>query len=516
MHLGLVLDMTSAGLEDRPAIGSGDTSITHSELASRSWAAAAQLGDLGVPSVLYLGGNHLAFPIALFGAAGAGIPLIPLNYRLSNDQVEARLASHPGALVIYDERTLGPSGSGDPRAANTGSFDRQAHRYVERQSYLDALEGIDAAGPPPPPDPDLPCVLLYTSGTTAAPKAAVLRHRHLMAYLLGTVEFASAGADEACLVSVPPYHIAGLANLLTNTYAGRRICYLDQFDPETWLRTVGEQGITQAMVVPTMLARIVSHLEDRTHRLAGTPSLRTLSYGGAPMPSSLLRRAMELFPETGFVNAYGLTETSSTIALLDPEDHRRAFESTDPDIRARLGSVGRVLPGVELDIRDEGGQVLPQGEAGLLYVRGEQISGEYEGERLVDPDGWFATRDRGWVDADGYLFIEGRADDTIIRGGENIAPAEVEDVLVSLRGVADAVVVGLPDEEWGQRLVAVAVPEPGAVLDAEGLRSEIRSRLRSSKTPESIEFWPDLPRTDTGKLLRRQVVGRLTAPSGPR
>ena len=146
-----------------------------------------------------------------------------------------------------------------------------------------------------------------------------------------------------------------------------------------------------------------------------------------------------------------------------------------------------------------------------MYLRGEQISGEYDQGSVVDADGWFPTRDRGWVDADGYLFIEGRADDTIIRGGENIAPAEIEDVLVRHDLVADSVVVGVPDDEWGQRIAAVVVLEPGATLTADELQDYCRIHLRGSKTPEIIEFRAELPRTPTGKLLRREVVADLTA-----
>ena len=494
MHLGLVLDMAQSGLADRGAVTFGDRTFDHGMLIEYSWAASSYFTDLGVPSVIYLGSNHFAYPVALFGAAGAGVPFIPLNYRLGAEQLAAQYHAHVGSFVIYEGE---PPPFADPA------------RSAERQDFVDSLHP-DGPESPLPPDPDLPCVLLYTSGTTVAPKAAVLRHRHLMSYLLGTVEFASAEEGDATLVSVPPYHVAGVANLLSNLYAGRRIIYLDRFDPETWLQIVRDEKVTQAMVVPTMLAQIVSHLGDAED--AETPSLQTLSYGGARMPAPVLNRALELFPTTGFVNAYGLTETSSTIALLGPEDHRAAFESEDPKARARLGSVGRLVPGIELEVRHEDGTVLGAGETGLLFLRGEQISGEYAGVALLDDDGWFPTRDRGWIDADGYLFVEGRADDTIIRGGENIAPAEIEDVLVSHDGIVDAVVVGIPDEQWGQRLMAVVVAEPGHDNDPEELRDLVRTRLRSSKTPEVIEFWSELPRTDTGKLLRRTVVARLTDP----
>jgi acyl-CoA synthetase (AMP-forming)/AMP-acid ligase II len=231
------------------------------------------------------------------------------------------------------------------------------------------------------------------------------------------------------------------------------------------------------------------------------------------MPTPVLERAVELFPGTGFVNAYGLTETSSTVALLGPEDLRAALASADPNVRARLGSVGRLLPGIELEVRDESGTRLPVGQTGLLYFRGDQIAGEYAGDHagnpVIDEEGWFSSRDRGRIDEEGYLFVEGRADDTIIRGGENIAPAEIEDVLLACEGIVDAAVVGLADDEWGQRLVAVVVPEGRATVTEEELKRVIRDQLRSSKTPESIEFWTELPRTDTGKLLRRQIVARL-------
>ncbi|MGO4750438.1 class I adenylate-forming enzyme family protein, partial [Streptomyces sp. 2MCAF27] len=202
---------------------------------------------------------------------------------------------------------------------------------------------------------------------------------------------------------------------------------------------------------------------------------------------------------------YGLTETASSICVLGPEDHRRALASGDPAVRERLGSVGRPLPGIGVEIRDADGKVLDPGRTGLVFVRGEQISGEYAGGRALETDGWFATRDRGRLDEMGYLFIEGRADDTIIRGGENIAPAEIEDVLLQYPGVREAAVLGVPDAEWGQRLVAVLV----GAGDPEDIRSFARRRLRSAKTPDTVVFRPELPRTPTGKLLRRTLVTEL-------
>jgi acyl-CoA synthetase (AMP-forming)/AMP-acid ligase II len=474
MNIGMILEM-AASAGDRPAVTEGGRSLTAAELLSLARAAAARFR--AYPAVLYLGANHLAYPVALFGAALAGVPLVPVSYRLGEHQLTALQARHPGALVLCPAGLCELLDPGEP-----GVID-------EATAHEDPV-----------------AVLLYTSGTTAAPKAAVLRHRHLLAYVLNTVEFGSAGPQDAALVAVPPYHVAGLANLLTNLYAGRRVVYLAAFDAKQWLQAVRREKITHAMLVPTMLARIVAevHGED-----AGTPTLRSLAYGGARAPRPVVELALRLFPGTGFVNAYGLTETASSIAVLSPEDHRAALTSGDPAVRDRLGSVGRALPGIEFQIRADDGRLLGPGKTGLVFVRGEQISGEYSGgpgaAGAVDPDGWFATRDTGRLDADGYLFIEGRADDTIIRGGENIAPAEIEDVLLAYPGITEAAVVGVPDPEWGQRLVAVVV---GHGDEAE-IRRWVRDRLRSSRTPDSIVFRAELPRTDTGKLLRRTLLAEL-------
>jgi acyl-CoA synthetase (AMP-forming)/AMP-acid ligase II len=373
--------------------------------------------------------------------------------------------------------------------------------------WLDQCAAAEPAEPTFPEDSD-PAVLLFTSGTTSEPKCVILRHQNLQSYVLGTVEPGSAGEDEAALVSVPPYHVAGVGTVLTNLFSGRRLLYLPNFTPDEWLGLVRDEGISFAMVVPTMLARIVDAIGTGP---ANLPTLRTIAYGGARMPQPVLERALELLPDVDFVNAYGLTETSSTIAVLGPDDHRAALVSDDPAVRARLGSTGRLIPGVEGQIRDDHDVVLEAGTPGELWVRGEQVSGEYAGiGSVLDADGWFPTRDRAWLDDEGYLFIGGRTDDVIIRGGENIGPAEIEDVLLRHPGVAEVAVIGIADEEWGERIAAVVVPGVGGPPDVEELRTWVRERLRSSKTPDTVFFRDELPHTDTGKLLRRALVAEFS------
>jgi acyl-CoA synthetase (AMP-forming)/AMP-acid ligase II len=223
---------------------------------------------------------------------------------------------------------------------------------------------------------------------------------------------------------------------------------------------------------------------------------------------------MRLLPDVGFVNAYGLTETSSTIALLDHEDHRAAFASSDPAVRARLGSVGRPLPSIEVSIRDAYGQPVPAGEQGEIWVRGEQVSGEYLGRESHADEGWFPTRDAGHMDEGGYLFVHGRLDDVIVRGGENLSPGEIEEVLVSHPAVEQAAVIGIPSNEWGEQVVAAVVLTEGATVDEEELRDLVRRHLRSTKTPEHIQFRVELPFNETGKLLRRVLRDELAAEYG--
>jgi acyl-CoA synthetase (AMP-forming)/AMP-acid ligase II len=223
------------------------------------------------------------------------------------------------------------------------------------------------------------------------------------------------------------------------------------------------------------------------------------------MPTPVLERALELLPDTGFVNAYGLTETSSTVCVLGPDDHRAAITSDDPEVRARLGSAGRPVPGIEVQIVVDGA-VAPDGTVGEIHLRGAQVSGQYVGVGSTrDRDDWLATGDFGRLDTDGYLHVEGRGDDTIIRGGENIAPAEIEDALLHHPAVSGAAVVGVPDEEWGERIVAMVSLRPTASAGEAELREHVHEHLGGLKTPDTIAIRDELPQTATGKILRRVV-----------
>ena len=498
MHLSSLVEMVESGFDDRVLLGDESSQITGTDFGFLVRLGATQVHNK-YTSVIYVGENHPLLPVGLFAAAWAGVPFVPVNYRLEDRQLRSLIERYPNSLVLTDPLTADRLIGLSPLI-----FD----------DWLRGLSKIDLeeVGPiEPAENDDDVAVVLFTSGTTSEPKSALLRHRHLMAYLLGSVEFGSADELEAVLVSVPPYHVAGIANMLSNLFSGRRLVYLQSFSAEVWLETVQREAITHAMVVPTMLARVVDELNGE---VLATSTLRTLSYGGAKISERVIRAALKAFPTTGFVNAYGLTETASTIAILGPDDHRAALVSDDLRVQRRLSSVGQVLPMVEIEIRDEFENVVGAGESGLIYLRGEQVSGEYAGKSLLDSEGWFCTRDQGSIDSGGYLFIEGRVDDTIIRGGENIAPAEIESVLLAHPGIAEACVVGLPDDEWGQRIVAVVVCSEGQSVDVKELQESVREVLRGSKTPEEIIVRDSLPHTETGKMLRRVVQSELLACEG--
>lgn len=494
MNLTMLLDMAADGFGERVVVGRRATGFTAADLHRFSASGARWLRDQNASALVYLDSNGPAFPTALFAAARAGVPLVPLNYRLGTDQLAELLARHPGAVAIAP-RALAPL------LGKAGLPSCPADDWIAkvRESARFAAPDQGAA------ETERPAVIIYTSGTTSAPKGVLLRHANLVSYVLGSVEFAGADRDDTSLVSVPPYHIAAVANAITNLYAGRRCIVLEQFAGGDWLDLVRGEGVTHALVVPTMLAKIMASGGDMS-----VPTLRSLAYGGAAMPVAIIRQALAAWPHVDFVNAYGLTETSSTISVLGPDVHRAAQTSPDPAMRARLGSAGRPLPSVEVQIRHRDGAVCGPGQVGRIWVRGEQVSGEYAGTGpVLDEHGYFDTRDEGFLDEAGYLFVGGRADDTIIRGGENIAPAEIEDILLTHEDVADAAVVGIPDEVWGQRLEAVVVAREGATLDPDGIREHVRRHLRGSKTPERVVVWDELPRNDVGKLVRRHVVERM-------
>lgn len=494
MQTSLLLDLTADVCGDRKALGTLADGLDFAAMRNNACAAAAWLAAQDAQNAVFVGLNGNMVPVLMFASGIAGLSFVPVNYRLPDAELRKLIARTAPSVVVVDDDMLGRIEGIDGTTLITRSA-------FEARFLLDAPTDIDA---PEASENDI-AVLLFTSGTTGDPKAAVLRHANLTSYVMSTVEFLGAEEDEAALVSVPPYHIAGISAVLSSAYAGRRIVYLPAFSAEEWVAIAAREAITHAMVVPTMLDRILDVLDKTGETL---PALRALSYGGGRMPEPVIARALNALPHVNFVNAYGLTETSSTVALLGADDHRIAIASDDPLVRRRLGSVGKPLPSLELEIRRDDGSCCKPEEAGEIYVRGDQVSGEYLHKKAIADDGWFATNDGGWLDSDGYLFVEGRLDDVIVRGGENISPGEIEDVLRGHPDVVDVAVLGLPCVSWGEKVAAVVVTR-SAEPDVAALSAHVKAQLRSTKTPEDWHFREELPYNETGKLLRRVLKAEL-------
>src|SRR6201998_3116531 len=358
MSISLLLEMASSS-PDREALVSNGTRLTVGELSALADGGAGVIAASGAGSVAYVGTGGAMLPLVIFSSARANRAFTPLNYRLSSEGVRGVIDRLPDPLVVFDDEYGGMLGDAGVKSI--------------------AADALIEMAPTPEPisefaDPDHVAVVLCTSGTTSRPKAVELSHHNLTSYVTGTVDFASAQPNDAVLICVPPYHIAGVSAALSNLYAGRKMVYLRQFDANEWVRLVRQEAVTSATVVPTMLDRIVSALDRQPTTL---PTLRTLAYGGSKVALPLVRKALDLLPDVGFVKPYGRTETSSTITVLTPEDHRAAHASTDETVRRRLGSVGQPVPGIEVQIRGDDGAVLGPGESGELFVRGDQVSGKY-------------------------------------------------------------------------------------------------------------------------------------------
>lgn len=477
------------------------------ERVARTGSALRHLGVEPGDRVAALQTNTSEVLAAMYATAAIGGVFVPLNYRARSSELRHMLAVAQPRVVLAGDRYVDLI-----REVCAGLTSPPLIVAIESPVDLDHHLPTLAAELPPAEtqdvDDDALAVLLFTSGTTAAAKAVMLSHDDLVSFVFNTTDPADGSDRGAVLVAAPLYHIAGLSAALAATFAGRRVVLTRQFESSEWLRIVAAERITHAFLVPTMLSRV---LADTGLPSADLSSLQVLSYGAAPMPMNVIRRAIEVFPKgVQFLQAFGQTETTASVTVLGPDDHRLEGTSEEIEKRARrLASVGRPLPDVQLRIADEAGLPLGTGAVGEVWIRAERTMRGYYGledaTARVYRDGWLRTGDLGWLDEDGYLFLTGRQSDMIIRGGENIAPEEIEIVLGAHPEVEEAAVIGLPDEEWGERVGAVVVRKAQCNVSADDLAEFCRSRLASFKKPEAIFFRDALPRNSLGKLLRSEL-----------
>jgi acyl-CoA synthetase (AMP-forming)/AMP-acid ligase II len=500
---------------EQEALSCDGIRLSYAEMLARVRRLAGALARLGVgrgTRVAALQTNSHRYVEAYYATALLGGVFIPVNYRAKRPEVEHMLKAGRAEVLLVGERYFESvqvlrATLGDVRSVVVFEGARPGASGYEE--LLASAREHDAEAEV---EDDETTILMYTSGTTQLPKGVMLTHGDFTAYVTANVELADGTPRGAALLCVPLYHIAGATNMMTTLWTGRRLVLMAQFEPRGWLDLVERERITHAFVVPTMLKQLLDQPDLAGRDLS---SLELVSYGGAPMPFPVIRRVIERFPRTvGFVNAFGQTETTSTLTVLGPEDHR--LEGTPDEVERRtrrLKSIGRPLPDVEVRVAADDGAVLGPGEVGEIQVRTPRVMKGYAGASgsPLTADGWLPTRDMGWLDADGYLYIAGRKDDMIIRGGENIAPAEVESVLQSHPAVEEAAVVGVADVEWGQRVAAFVVLRPGAATSPAELAEFCRQRLASFKKPEIIRLVSELPKNQMGKVLRRDLRLQLDA-----
>jgi acyl-CoA synthetase (AMP-forming)/AMP-acid ligase II len=493
-----VLDHNVARDPDRIVLSQDGRGVTNRELHARVNALAAGLLELGVGRgdiVALLLYNHVEFVETVLAVNRIGAAFLPLNYRLSPAEWQYIL-DHSQAAVIVTEPEFA-----DTVATIAAELPELTSTLLlgEGNSY-DALVAahLGADVPTVPLAPDDLQRLMYTSGTTSRPKGVKISHGNFVWKNLGhIVEFGLTSAD-VTLVCGPLYHVGGLdLPGLGTLHAGGALTLLRKFDAREVVETIERERPSNIWLAPSMMNAILQ-LPDLAER--DLSSIRFIIGGGEKMPVPLVERILKAFPEAWFADAYGLTETVSGDTFNDAAH-----------MLAKVGSVGRPVVHLEIRIVDEHGSPLEPGDLGEIALRGPKVfSGYWRDEEATAKalrDGWFHTGDIGRIDDDGYVYVEDRKKDMIVSGGENIATPEVERVLYEHPDVVEAAVIGIPHPRWGEVPKAFVVLREGAELDADALHAFCRERLAKFKVPAELEFLKGLPRTPSGKVLKRVLRG---------
>ena len=489
---------------ERPMLTFGERVVTWGAMDERTSRVARGLGAEGVgpqDRVAFVDKNGPEYFEVLLGGAKANAVNVAVNWRLAPAEM-AYIVNDARARILFVGREF---------VAHLETVEREL-TTVKKVVVLGAHpchEGYDAwVGRQPAVDPDVPsapgdvAMQLYTSGTTGLPKGAMLTNANLGTLLPSVSPPWGFDATSVNLVAMPLFHIGGSGWALVGMWHGCRSVLLREFVPAAVLDALARHRVTNALFVPAMLQALtqVPGAADGDYG-----ALRSIVYGASPITDEALVRALRTF-RCPFVQVYGLTETTGAITQLDAADHQ-------PDgPRARLlRSAGKPYPWVELRVVDPiTAEERAAGVVGELWTRSVQNMKGYwnrpdETARTVMPDGWLKTGDAGYRDEEGYVFLTDRVKDMIISGGENVYPAEVENVLAAHPDVADVAVIGVPDDRWGETVKAIVVPRPGTAPAADAIIAFARARLAHYKCPTSVDFVATLPRNPSGKLLKREL-----------
>lgn len=478
---------------DRQALLYEGQCITYAELLDRAERVAGGLAARGIGAgdvVAVLMKNSAAFIDLALATSHIGAIFLPINFRLSMDEVGYIVENSGAKLLIVDDELRHNAAGAAPIVGVDTAAQADARRLAE---------GAGRASMVPRVPSDL-FRLMYTSGTTDRPKGVM--HSYENFYWKSSDHILSLGLtrDTRLLVVGPLYHVGafdlpGLAVL----WLGGLLSIQRNFEPDAVLTAIGREHLTGAWLAPVMMSALLSCPDRERHDVS---SLRWVIGGGERTPESRITTFSDYFRNARYIDAYGLTETCGGDTFME---QGRELE--------KIGSTGRALAHVEIDIRDDLGRGVPSTESGEICVRGPKVTRGYWRDPQKTADSffgdWFRTGDVGYLDADGFLFLTDRKKDIIISGGENIASSEVERVIYELPAVREAAVMGVPDEKWGERPVAVIVLAEGAALDAETLVAHCRSRLAAFKVPKDIVLRDELPRNPSGKVLKRVLRQEL-------
>jgi long-chain acyl-CoA synthetase len=496
----------NAGLyPDKTAIIQGDIRVTFSQFDERVNRLANAILGLGLMKgdrIAVLHHNCYQYIELYFASAKIGTPIVPLNYRYNANEILYVIIDSGAKMIFFGKEYLSTINIIKKEITSAEHFICIDDSLPGMKNYEEIISMASAIEPVLTLDEEDIAILGYTGGTTGKPKGVMTTHRNIITSCYNTALERLLTPNDTHLIIHPIFHAGGANSMFAFSFVGAANVILNASNIDILLKTIQEFKISHLMLVPTMILSIIERPNIESYDLS---SLKTIYYGTAPSSIEPLKKAISLF-KCNFSQTYGMTETFVPISILKPEDHKLAG---GPEDDKRMSSAGREVMGVKVKIVDNNGRELERGEVGEIVVKGKNVMKGYwnqpELTKEVLKDGWLYTGDMGKMDELRYIYIVDRKKDMIISGGENIYAKEVEDVLSSHPAVAVAVVIGVPDDKWGEAVKGLVIKKRGAEVSEEELISFCKSRLASYKKPKSIEFMIEFPKSTAGKVLKREL-----------